>query len=123
MRENKCPDVACDLWIIRAWKASEALHSGAVAACNAALADELDDEQAGYSLPDGYTAGPRLHVFAADDCEVWLGCLNPMHIPPTKCGHVALMATEEMMHALVHDGGPYVLALDGRAVVGEYRRR
>ena len=81
---NTWPDVACDLWIIREWQANEALRSGAVAACNAVLAEELDDEQAGYGLPDDYTSGRRLHVFGDDDCEVWLGCLNGEWVCPER---------------------------------------
>lgn len=120
---NRWPDVACDQWIIREWQASEALRSGEVAACNAVLAEELDDDEAGYGLPDDYTCGPRLHVFADDDCEVWIGCFNPMHVSPAQCSRIALMTEEEMMHALIRDGGPYVLLLDGRAVVAEHRGR
>lgn len=122
MRANKWPDVACDLWIIREWQAGEALRSGAVATCNEALAEELDDEQAGYGLPDDYTSGPRLHVFSSDDCEVWLGCLNGAWVSPERLLRlIALMiADPDEAECVALDGG-YVVVVDGRQVTGEYR--
>lgn len=110
------PEVPCDLWIIRDWQANEALRTGAVATCNAFLAESLDDEAAGYGLPDGYTAGPRVHVFANADCEVWFGCFDP-----TWCDAI-LVSDVDMAEAVTEEGGPYALLLDGRAVVGVYSR-
>lgn len=119
---NTWPDVACDLWIIREWQASEALRSGAISACNAVLAEELDDEQAGYGLPDDYTSGRRLHVFADDDCEVWLGCLNGAWVCPEKALRlfVSMIADPDEAECIAQ-GGVYVVALDGRQVTAEYR--
>lgn len=111
---NKWPDVSCDMWIIREWQAGEALRSGEIAACNAVLAEELDDEAAGYSLPDGYTAGRRVHVFADADCEVWFGCFDP-----SWCNAI-LVSDVDMADAVAEEGGPYALLLDGRAVIGVY---
>lgn len=116
---SRWPDVACDLWIIRDWKAGEALRSGAVLTCNAVLAEALDDEQAGYGLPSDYTCGPRLHVFADADCDVWLGCLDARWFSP---GCVAdwisrMVADPDMASAILEDG-VYVLTLDGRSVTG-----
>lgn len=115
----RLPDVACDLWIIRDWKAGEALCSGAVSACNAILVEALDDEQAGYGLPSDYTCGPRLHVFAGEDCEVWLGCLDARWFAPGGVGEwVAGMVADPDMASAIAQDGVCVLTLDGRSVTG-----
>jgi len=111
------PDVICDLWIIRDWQANEALRAGNVDACNAMLAEALDDEAAVYGLPHDYTAGRRVHVFANADCEVWLGCYDP-----EWCNAISVLPDTGMADAVAEDGGPYAILLDGRAVVGVHSR-
>ncbi|WP_435626958.1 hypothetical protein [Candidatus Ferrigenium straubiae] len=118
---NGHPDVECDLWIIREWQAKESLRSGNVLACNALLEEELADEQAGYELPENYSAGPRLHVFGSDDCEVWLGCLNGHWISPEAvCRLITLLIGDLNMAEAVGMDGAYVVALDGRSVSDVY---
>jgi hypothetical protein len=117
------PDVPCDMWIIREWRAGEALRSGAVADCNAVLAEVLDDEEAGYGLPADYTCGQRLHVFLDDDCEAWLGCLStPWISPEMACEWISRMLSNVGRDLVAaEESGPYVVMLDGRSVTGWVR--
>lgn len=117
---SRYPDVACDLWIINEWWSQRAWRLANDDQRGALLADAMDSEKAGYGIPDEYTAGRRVHVFAADDCEVWIGCFNAERVPPEYCGRAALLVDDETMASMVMDGGPYALLLEGRAVVGVY---
>lgn len=112
---SRYPDVACDLWIIEEWLSQRAWPKASPEQRAAILAGAMDGERAGYGLPDDYTAGPRVHVFAASDCEVWLGCFDP-----SWCNAVGLAPDTEMAVLVAADGGPYALRLEGRAVVGVY---
>lgn len=102
---KRYPDVACDLWIINEWLMQNAWATANEDQRGAMLADAMDEEQAGYGLPDEYSADRRVHVFADDDCEVWLGCFDPLY-----CNSVGLL----------DGGGAYALLLDDRAVIGVY---
>lgn len=116
------PDVSNDLWIIREWFMERHWRGASPDAQERMLADRLDDEQAGYELPDGYTAGPRLHVFASDDCEVWLGCLNADLVSPQKtCRLISNLISDLNMACAVDLDGPLVVALDGRRVIAWYQ--
>lgn len=115
------PDVACDLWIIRTWEHERAWKTADAAQREKMVAEEMDNEQAGYCLPDDYTAGVRVHVFAGDDFEVWLGCLNGRWVSPEKvCRLSPLMINSAEMSSLVALDGAFAVVLDGRRVIDAF---
>jgi hypothetical protein len=117
----RIPDIACDLWIIREWM-TEKDWQGATENQRQSMIDaRLYDEQAGYELPTDYHADARLHVFASDDCEVWLGCLSTAYISPEGACRVVLESFSDQEFAeLVRAEGLYAVMLDDCRVIGEY---
>lgn len=116
------PDIGCDLWIIREWQTEQCWRNASDDARGKMLAEQLDDEQAGYGLPEDYTAGKRLHVFGDEVCEVWFGCMNGQWLAPEDvCSLLALMIGDPDMASCVALDGAYVVTLDGRNVTGAYR--
>lgn len=119
---NSHIEVSCDLWIIREWLAEKNWQSTAVMHRQKMLEERLDDEQAGYELPDDYSAGARLHIFGCDECNVWLGCLNADWLAPDDACRLIInaMTNRDMAEYITLDV-PYVVRLDGRRVTGEWR--
>lgn len=112
-------DVACDLWIIREWKIARDFPLASPDERIAMLMETLEDEAAGYGLPEDYRAGPRLQVFATDDCEVWLGCLSACWIAPEKLLRAtSLMIADDMDCAI---DAPFVVRLEERRVTHWYK--
>lgn len=118
---NNYIDVSCDLWIIREWLSENNWKGASDIQRKKILEERLGDEQAGYELPDDYSAGARLHIFGSDDCEVWLGCLNAAWLAPEDACRLIIssMSDREMAELIILDV-PYVVRLDGSRVTGEW---
>lgn len=116
-------DLACDLWIIREFLTKKHWEEMNEAQRNASLKEQLDDELAGYELPDDYSAGMRAHVFADEDCDVWFACCNWSYIDAKRLASlIPLMFSDvDMAEATMIDNKICVMVLDGRSVVGTYQ--
>lgn len=112
-------DLACDLWIIRDFMTKKAWNDMTEPQRTKALAEELDDELAGYGLPDDYTARKRAHIFATDECETWLAACYWNDIKPeTLINLIPLMFVDtETAVATLSDNDICAFLLDGNQVV------
>ena len=112
-------DLACDLWIIRDFLTKKYWNKMTEAQRAKDLAEQLDDELAGYGLPDDYAAGKRAHIFATDECHVWLAACRWDNVSPIKLTNLMpLMLTDnDMAVAARRESEMCAFFLDGNQVV------